>query len=696
MHSPALIDLLGPLVMLPGTALGYRSPVAFGSLNVRLRKLAEPGHGVGASDEDWAAVNAALTAALALPAGARAGTDTDTGTGTGTGTAVPGTEARVVDDLLALVMAVQQSARVPVFESGRSLRVHAEQGASRRVDFVMPWVLAKPAQLALDGLIEIADWLLARRDGPAVGPTEAALVKAEVDGRMAQLLARLKPFRPPGNNTFRFLKAAHAMDVPSQPVVANVFAFGQGRHQRWLDSSFTERTSVLGTAMVRQKHVAAAVLRANGFPVAEHHMAADADAAVRVAAKLGYPVVVKPADLDGGKGVAADLRDEAAVRAAYALARKHSARVLVERHVHGQDYRLTVANGRMIKAVHRLPGGVVGDGLQSVAALVDRANTEPRRMKRNRDRAAILLHIDDEALAMLAEQGWSPEHVPAAGAFIALRRRANVSTGGEPSLVTDRVHPDNQRLAERAARTLKLDLAGVDLIIGDISRSWLEIGAAICEVNAQPQIGDGTTPQIYADILRSLLPGDARIPVVLVVGEDPAMDNESVARQVQAGFEARGLRCARASRAGVWMSGPQQVCPGGDWFKAARVAANLHDAAAAVVVASAGELRASGLPFDRFQSMVLGSWPTEAAPDQPQLAAALRMTLPHVTGKLVLENQHPALAWLGARVDRARLSVVDGGPGDGPGNAAVTGLAQRARRLAQAALPGRHRPQVAR
>ena len=706
MNSPASIDLLGPLVMLPGTGLGYRSALAFGSVVVRLPRAAARVGGQGDDDvdgmDDWATVNAALTTALALPASDRA--------------AGPSTETRVVDDLLALVMALQQSARVPVFESGRSLRVHAQEGPSRRVDFVMPWVLAKPAQLALRGLVDSAAWLLARRADPAVGPDAAALPTADLDGRMAQLLGQLKPHRLPGNNTFRFLKAAHAMDIPSQPVVANVFAFGQGQHQRWLDSSFTERTSVLGTALVRQKHVAAAVLRANGFPVAEHHMAADADAAVRVAVKLGYPVVVKPADLDGGLGVAADLRDDAAVRSAYAQARKHSSRVLVERHVPGQDYRLTVANGRMIKAVHRLPGGVVGDGLLSVAALVDRANTEPRRMKRNRDRAAVLLHIDDEALAMLADDGRTPEHVPALGEFIALRRRANVSTGGEPSLVTDRVHPDNQRLAERAARTLKLDMAGVDLIIGDISRSWLEIGAAICEVNAQPQIGDGTTPQIYADILRGLLPGDARIPVVLVVGEDAAMRAGSVARQVQAEFEARGLRCARASRAGVWMAGLQQVCPGGDWFKAARVVVNLHDAAAAVVVASAEELRGSGLPFDRFQALVLVADATQAAPDQPLLAAALRMTLPHVMGNLVLERTHPTLAWLGARVEPSRLTVVDDaagdGPGDGPGSdpgdgrgdgaregpdeTAVDRLAQRGRRLALAALPGRLRAEAAR
>ena len=46
------------------------------------------------------------------------------------------------------------------------------------------------------------------------------------------------------------------------------------------------------------------------------------------------------------------------------------------------------------------------------------------------------------ALAVLAEQGLSPEAVPPAGVTVLVRRNANLSTGGTAADVTDLVHPD--------------------------------------------------------------------------------------------------------------------------------------------------------------------------------------------------------------------------------------------------------------
>ena len=63
-----------------------------------------------------------------------------------------------------------------------------------------------------------------------------------------------------------------------------------------------------------------ALLAAYGLPLVSERLAADADAAVRAAAELGFPAVVKSAAAGAHKtetgGVALDLEDEAAVRAA--------------------------------------------------------------------------------------------------------------------------------------------------------------------------------------------------------------------------------------------------------------------------------------------------------------------------------------------------------------------------------------------
>jgi hypothetical protein len=77
--------------------------------------------------------------------------------------------------------------------------------------------------------------------------------------------------------------------------------------------------------------------------------------------------------------------------------------------------------------------------------------------------------------------------------------------------VTAQAHPDNLELALKATAALRLDVAGVDLLLPDIARSYQETGGVICEVNAKPQFSSGLA---HRDILQQLLPHQGRIPVV--------------------------------------------------------------------------------------------------------------------------------------------------------------------------------------
>src|SRR3546814_20512036 len=48
------------------------------------------------------------------------------------------------------------------------------------------------------------------------------------------------------------------------------------------------------------------------------------------------------------------------------------------------------------------------------------------------------------------------------------------------------IHPENALVAEQAAMTIGLDIAGIDFLSPDISRSVRETGGGIIEVNAAP------------------------------------------------------------------------------------------------------------------------------------------------------------------------------------------------------------------
>jgi cyanophycin synthetase len=298
--------------------------------------------------------------------------------------------------------------------------------------------------------------------------------------------------------------------------------------------------------------------------------------------------------------------------------------------------------------VERFPGGVTGDGLNTVAQLLVAVNGQPLRGKPGSK--ALLKHIplDGEALSLLQEQGLDPQSVVSEGVFVRLRRAANVARGGTPVPVLDPVHPDNLALVVRATRVLRLDLAGVDLLIPDIRRSWLESGAAICEVNAQPQLWS-TQP---AYLLGRLVQGQGRIPVVVVLGLSGDGAFIDGLRQT---LSSQGWRVGMASPIGASIDGHRVRVEANNVFAAAQ--ALICDPSVDLLLlclADDGLLR-TGLPVDRFDVLVLaGAAQTDAmAPSWPRWRGFALALLPACNGPV----NSDCAAWQALRPHLAQREV---------------------------------------
>jgi cyanophycin synthetase len=414
-------------------------------------------------------------------------------------------------------------------------------------------------------------------------------------------LRSLASLSPKSANTPRLMKAAFELGIPVTAIGAGAFQYGHGRRAQWLDSTFTLQTSNISARLARDKWAAAARLRQAGIPVPAHKLVTTFDQAVQAADRLGYPVVVKPADQDGGNGVTAGLDSAEEIKKAFASASALSSRVLVEKHVEGRDYRLTVLDGQLLWAIERIPAGVLGDGYSTVSELVDRENADP--LRRDGQHAVLKrLQLDDEALYVLDKQGLAATSIPAQGQFVSLRRIANVAAGGRPVAVLEQVHPDNALLALRAAEALRLDLAGIDLLMPDIARSWREVGAAICEVNAQPQLGATTGPHLYGEILRRRLPERGRIPIVIVVGEH---SSGAVTTAVSKCLRAAGYAVGWCDRNGAGIDEQRLIDRSPNAFLAGHMLLT-HPAVDALVLGLHNdELLYTGLPADRVHWLIL-------------------------------------------------------------------------------------------
>lgn len=541
--------------------------------------------------------------------------------------------------IAAWIDRVQRSADMPTFADGAV--VSAVSGGPAVFTIAIP---SLERSFAATGTV--VDWVVR-----AVNRLVSCQRTDDLEARLPKVVEALRRTGPAGVNTLRLLRAAHDLGIPWRRVSGNVFQFGQGAAARWLDSSFTDATPRISSALARDKTAAAAVLRDAGLPVPQHTVVRDAEEAAAVAGRLGYPVVVKPANLDGGRGVAAGLLDPGSVRKAYAAARRLSTRVLVEKHVDGRDYRLQVFQGEVYWAVERIPGGVTGDGALGVRQLLARLNADPHR---GRGVSFVLrpIDLDDEALDLLAEQGLHPDAVPEQGRFVRLRRSANVANGGLPVPVLDSVHPDNVALAARAARALRLDVAGIDLLMPDIARSWLTAGGAICEVNAQPQLA----AHLPAWLLQRLVRDQGRIPIVFVLGGSQGEPWLDEIREVLVGA---GRCLGVATPRGVWIGGKQALVGPCDAFRGglALVADPLVEAA--MVVVGDGSLLRTGLPVDRFDVLVLA----DSAARDPDDAAyraweSLVLMLSAMCSTVLVDQDCANCVGMSARIPGARVRAV--------------------------------------
>jgi GNAT-family acetyltransferase (TIGR03103 family) len=172
-------------------------------------------------------------------------------------------------------------------------------------------------------------------------------------------------------------------------------------------------------------------------------------------------VVVKPARGEQGRGVAVGLDTMPAVESAIAAARAVSDRVLIEQRADGEDLRLVVIDGRVVAAAVRRPPAVVGDGRATVEELI--ALQSRRRAAATGGESRVPLDAETERCVRAA--GHALDTVLPAGEIIAVRRTANLHTGGTIHDVTGEVHRRLVDAAVSVARAIDIPVVGIDLIV---------------------------------------------------------------------------------------------------------------------------------------------------------------------------------------------------------------------------------------
>ena len=433
---------------------------------------------------------------------------------------------------------------------------------------------------------------------------DAALTGAPID--VAAGMAELTDLADDlclGPSTRSMVDAALSRGIPVRRLTeGSLVQLGWGSQQRKILAAATSQTSAIAEDIVQDKNLTCRLLREVGLPVPLGRPVDSAEEAWTTALEIGLPVVVKPLDGNQGRGVALNLTSKEQVTAAYQAALAESSSIIVEQFAEGEDYRVLIVGRLFVAASRRKPAHVIGDGIHTVNELIAEANLDPRRASGH---AAALskIRIDAIALAVLSEQGLSPDAVPQSGLTVLIRRNANLSTGGTAVDCTDEVHPSIREAAIEAAQTVGLDICGIDIVAVDITQPLSERNGVIIEINARPGLrmhlypSEGSSRNVGEAVINTMFaPGETgRIPIVAVTGVN---GKTTTTRFIAHLLGEQGWRVGMTSTDGVTVG--DRVLDTGDCSgpKSARAVLAYHGTDAAVLEIARGGVLREGLPFD--------------------------------------------------------------------------------------------------
>ncbi|KAB5619205.1 N-acetylglutaminylglutamine synthetase [Pseudomonas putida] len=285
------------------------------------------------------------------------------------------------------------------------------------------------------------------------------------------------------------------IEVQVDDASAGLFTLSLGGRRIRCRESLSDLTSAVTMTLCQDKRLTRKVLHDAGLQVPAQQLAGNADDNLAFLEEHGA-VVVKPVDGEQGQGVAVNLTEYDEISQAVEHARRFDSRVLLESFHAGFDLRILVIGFEVVAAAIRHPAEVIGDGKHTIKALIEAQSR--RRQAATGGESRIPMDEETERTLRASELGF--EDVLPAGQRLAVRRTANLHTGGTLEDVTEQLHPVLADAAVRAARALEIPVVGLDLMVRDAQQPdyvIIEANERAGLANHEPQ----PTAERFVDLL---------------------------------------------------------------------------------------------------------------------------------------------------------------------------------------------------
>jgi len=421
-------------------------------------------------------------------------------------------------------------------------RGYGEKGV---YNVVFSYIEEDVGRYAAKAAVEICDALIAARD-------------YDLDDDIRRM-RELREAQRLGPSTGSIVEEAERRGIPW--IRLNQYSLcqlGYGANQKRIQATVTSETSSIGVELACDKEDTKFLLEQAQVEVPRGNIISRESGLEEACRYVGYPLVIKPIDGNHGRGITVDINTYEHALEGFHAAREVSRRVIVEKYITGDDYRLLVINNKLVAAAKRTPAHVIGDGKSTIEDLVIEVNRDPRRGYGHEKELTEII-INDLTKTIIADAGYTVDSVLPEGKRLILKDTANLSTGGTAEDVTDIVHPANVSMAERISKIIDLDICGIDIMTSDISQPLSETGGAVLEVNAGPGFRMHLAPttglprNVAAPVVDKLFPqkGDTgRIPIVAITGTN---GKTTTSRLIAHMAKMKGYRVGYTTSDGVYI-----------------------------------------------------------------------------------------------------------------------------------------------
>jgi D-alanine-D-alanine ligase-like ATP-grasp enzyme/acylphosphatase len=204
---------------------------------------------------------------------------------------------------------------------------------------------------------------------------------------------------------------------------------------------------------------------------------------IQYANQIKFPLVLKPTNASSGKGVVSNIKNRTQLKEAIHFVRERLGyqEVILEQYVIGEEVRVYVLDNHVLGAGNRRPANVVGDGVNTIQTLIEKKNEQRKQSPHLYFRP---IKIDNDLKNIIQQSNYTIDSIPKRGEWVYLRKVSNISKGGEPIDITEKLSAEHMNIAINAANAIPgLPHCGVDMIINSNN------DAKVIEINTRPGIG---------------------------------------------------------------------------------------------------------------------------------------------------------------------------------------------------------------